>query len=373
LPALRVSEEWQRYDKAFAIAFPLPGSMGPPPAFVAREQTTNTLVLSADQPVLGLGRLSEETAARDEGAAASASDVAALAAGVREAIQLGYLRHFEARALEQIAQSAERELGDQLSVARARLSTGVITEADVLRIQVAIANARQQAIAAAAEAERARVAVLAVLGRAPDPQLTLAEPGELLTSALRPAPVLEDALARAHRQRPELAADEHRAQSALHLARARTWALAPEVDLEAAYLHLNGQVFTPKDSAFVGVKAQWGIWEWGAGWKERAAALAQAEAARLDSEDAARQIESELAAGLSQDRAARAAVAAADTAIAGAEEAFRETNAQVKAGIATTTDLLVAQSALTQARLNLTRAQYALATTHVQLQRAIGN
>ena len=48
------------------------------------------------------------------------------------------------------------------------------------------------------------------------------------------------------------------------------------------------------------------------------------------------------------------------------------TQAQVKAGAATTTDLLEAESELTQARLNLTRAQYELALAHVAVKRASG-
>jgi outer membrane protein TolC len=375
LPGVHVSEEAQRFDKPFAIAFP---SMGAPaaeaPVFVARERNTSTLAVSADQPLLGLGRLTEETAALEESAAATAADVAALEAAVRQAVQLGFLRHFEARALQQIAQSSAAELDDQQQVAKARLASGVITEADLLRIQVALANARQQGIVAGAEAETARVNVLAVLGRGSDGAgVTLVEPTTLLTEAGQPAPPLDQAMASARQRRPELAADQHRSEAAAHTARARRWALAPEVDLEAAYLRVDGQVFAPKNSAYVGVKAQWAVWEWGASWKQERAALAQAAAVRLDGEDRVRQVEAELAGGLAQDQAAPTAVAAAQTAIAGAEEAYRETNAQVKAGAATTTDLLEAQSALNQARLNLTRARYALASNHVQLRRAQGD
>ena len=48
------------------------------------------------------------------------------------------------------------------------------------------------------------------------------------------------------------------------------------------------------------------------------------------------------------------------------------TEAQVRAGAATTTDLLDAQAALTQARLNRARARYEEAIARVTLQRAIG-
>src|SRR5205809_22916 len=79
-------------------------------------------------------------AMRAQAAAARAGGAQArtTAAGLREAIALGFLRHFEARALERVAQSSLEELGQQQEVARARLASGVATEADVLRIQTAV-------------------------------------------------------------------------------------------------------------------------------------------------------------------------------------------------------------------------------------------
>jgi outer membrane protein TolC len=62
---------------------------------------------------------------------------------------------------------------------------------------------------------------------------------------------------------------------------------------------------------------------------------------------------------------------ASDT-IAQAEEAFRVTQATVRAGAATTTDLLDAQAALTQARLNLVRSKYEELRARSALFRALG-
>ena len=62
----------------------------------------------------------------------------------------------------------------------------------------------------------------------------------------------------------------------------------------------------------------------------------------------------------------------AQQSIKSAEEAYRVTQALVKAGSATTTDLLDSQAALTQSRLSLTRAQYQQAIAHVQLMHTLG-
>ena len=61
------------------------------------------------------------------------------------------------------------------------------------------------------------------------------------------------------------------------------------------------------------------------------------------------------------------------TAIGSAEEAYRVTTVLLAAGSANTTDLLDAQSALTQARLNFARARYEYALARLSLARALGD
>jgi outer membrane protein TolC len=320
-----------------------------------------------DQPVLGLLRLEQERRAQDALARAGDAQARSTAAGLREAIALGFLRHFEARALERVAQASLDELQQQQEVARARLASGVATEADVLRIQTAVANARQQAIGARSQAEVARVGVLADVGLGADERdVELIEPSALLArSASQPA-AAEAPL------RPELELRLQQASAAEHQARGRGFALLPDVDLEAAYLRVDGQKFAPANSLYVGLRAQWAVWEWGASLQQHRAAVHQARAARADAQAERLQIDREVATAQAQEVAASAAVDAARAAIASAEEAYRVTDAQVRAGTATTTDLIEAQAALTQARSNLTRAEYGVAVARVALAYARG-
>lgn len=368
LPTVHLSEEYQHYNEAFAVGF---GG----PAFQVRDQDTNTFSASAAQPVLGLFRLDSERDALAEGEAASQAGLAAAEAALRETIQTDFLRTFEAEAMKRIAEASAAELSDQVTVARARLASGVITQADLLRLQVAVANAHQQALQAEGQARASRAALFAAMGVRPDEgtKLTLIEPQKLLAAARAAAPASVDALLpTAHEKRPEVRQQAHLASSTALDAKARGYGLLPEVNLEAAYVRVDGQQFAPKNSEFVGVKADWNIWEWGATEHGRRAAKAQAAAAREEAEGVDRQVEAEVTTAVADGDAARGAVEAAEQAIASAEEAYRETEAQTKAGTATTTDLLEAESALTQARLNLTRAEYELAVAHVRLVRAAG-
>jgi outer membrane protein TolC len=369
LPTIAVSEEYQRYDSPFEVAFAIPGGMSFPP-LLAREQTTNTFVAAASQPVVGLLRRTEDYKAQARNADAAEAGVKVAEAATREALQVEYLRMFESKAMEDIAHASENELGEQVTVTGARVKAGVLNNADLLRVQAAQANARQQAIAARTQVTVSRATLLGAIGLSPgDRTIEFAEPTALLAGDKPPTASPETAQAR----RPEVAQASLGAEAADHEARARGFAMLPEVGLEAAYLRVDGQVFAPKNSAFVGIKAEWPIWEWGASENARRAAVAHADAAHSEVETQRRQVAVEVTARDAQLEAASNAVEVADQAIASAQEAYRVTEAQVKAGAATTTDLLDSQAALTQARLNLARARYEQAIARVQLEHAMGN
>ena len=377
LPVVHLSEEWQYWNDNFSVNFALPTAPGQPAAapaeFLARQQRTNSFVAGIQQPVLGLLHLDDEKDSLAAGTEAGRAQIAAAEADLRQNVETQFLRYFEALAVKEIADASEHELGAEVEVARARLASGVITRADLLRIEVAVANAHQQGLQAMSQAQVSRATLLALIGTgAADAGVAFVEPRTLLAAARTPPARFDVLLPQAHARRPEIVEQLHLIDAADRTASARGYSLLPDVNAEAAYLRTDGQVFAPKNSAFVGVKAEWSIWEWGASNHLRRAALADAAAARRDLEATERQIESDLAISLAQGDAARGAVDAAEKAIASAEEAFRVTEAQVKAGAATTTDLLEAESALTQARLNLTRAQYELALAHVAVKRASG-
>ena len=365
-PAIRLGDEYQHYNEAFVVP------MGAGAVFPVRKQDTNLFTVSADQPLLGLLRLSADYQSQQRSTEAGAAQVQSAELSLRQAIETMYLRVFEARALEGTALASERELKDRLEVARAQLATGVLTEADVLRVEVAAANARQQAIQAHSQELVARAGLLALMGlSADDASVSFAEPKSLLESGqTRP----EAAAAQNHALsgRPEILQTRLSLEAGEHQRRARLYSLLPEIDLEGAYLRSYGQIILPTNSLFIGLSAKWAIWEWGASYASYRASLAQERAAAFDLENQKQQIRAEVTSTMAQLDAAASAITVAEQAIASAQEAYRVTDAQLKAGTATTTDLLEAQSALTQARLNYLRAQYELAISRVNLRRALG-
>ena len=366
LPAIRISDEYQHYSEPFLIP------LGPMP-IQARDQDTNSFVVSADQPLVGIARGVEEYRGQQLTLSASEAQLRVAEDQIRSQVRAGYLRYFEAKALQEIARSSQHELGEQVTVAQARVKAGVLTNADVLRVQVALSNAQQQEIVAKTQGEIARAGLLIACGLTPDDtSVDLVDPADLLAAGQRTLPSYAGARDQSLRARPELVQGQRVADAADRQRRSRMLSLLPEVSLEGAYVRVDGQIFAPANSLYVGLKAQWAIWEWGTTYYAYKAARAQAEAALLDVEAQRRQIAVEVATDLSQTASAQSAVQLAQQSIASAEEAFRVTQALVKAGAATTTDLLDSQSALNQARLSLTRAQYQQAIAHVELEHSLG-
>jgi outer membrane protein TolC len=330
-------------------------------------------VQQPQQPLLGLLHLSQDQAAARTSAEAAGQQAQGVEATVREQVATGFLRYFEARALIETARSSEGQLAEQGHLADARLRAGVITQADALRIATALANARLQEAYAQAQADSARAALLVGLGYSPDAQtVEFVEPKELVEQApkiLEEPAVQRDAMER----RPEVKAAALLNEAAQKQQQGRFFALLPEVNLEAAYVKIDGQKFASPEDKYVGIKATWPIFTWGADYYAYQASSAQARAQAQQAEDQVRNVRIDASGKLALLRATSAAVELSQTAIQSAEEAYRVTNAQVKAGVATSTsDLLDAESALTSARLSLVRAKYERAIAVVALRRATG-
>ncbi len=363
LPSVHVSDEYQYWNGPFAIPFG-------PTSFVARKQNTNTFAVSGHQPLLGLLHGTQDYEARSSDSAAAAAGVKVSESEARTEVELEYLKLFQAKARSEIAQASAKELAQEVTLTEARVKAGTLTNADLLRIQVAEANAQQEIIVADADATVSRGIILSAIGRSPEDTSTqFSPPNDLLAQVDSPATDPNEALGR----RPEMLQAKLHAESAQHEARSKSYALLPEVDLEAAYLRTDGSLFAPPNSGYVGVKADWAIWEWGAKASAHEAAAAQARAAGHDIEATRRQVLREVQARRATLGSAASAVTLARQNIASAEEAYRVTEVQVHAGTSTTTDLLNAESALTEARLKLENARYAHAAARILLERAMGS
>jgi outer membrane protein TolC len=357
LPSVHVADELQHWNSAYSLGVTPPGQTTLMPTTIpvnVRDTNTNTFTAFASQPIVGLAHLVHEHDAQVRTAEAGAAQLDSARAEIREKVETCFVELFEARALESIAKTSEEELAEQLTIAEVRLKAGMLTRADVLRVGVSQANAKQQEIQAHAEGEVARARLIGLMGLPVlGSTVDLEPPTSLLAQAEAPLPDAAAAERAAVARRPEMHQQKLAADAAHHVERARAFGLLPDVDLEGGYIRTDGAALNPANAAYVGLRAQWAIWEWGATYYRQKAALAEAHAAEFAA-------------------TAEEAVVVAQQTIESADEAYRVTKAALKAGTATTTDLLDAQAALTQARLNLTRARYEDALARVTLRRGLG-
>lgn len=382
LPAVKLgaSYDYVRANEGLSFAALTPGGMNPntptPPPYRINFWGGDASVTVA-QPLLGLFHLSQDAAADASVANAAGADVQTGEDELRAEIEYGYLSLFEARAEEGIAKASEAQLGEQLTVAQAKFKDGALTHADVLRFQVAAANAAQQGLQAKVQEENARDQLLGLLGLAGAANREAVDFGDPTdTLSRRPLPSQSDDLEAAFAQdhRPELSSALFTSDAAWHRKQARYLELLPELTASYSYYRLlNTPAAFPSDIELVGFSASWNLWDFGATYYAAHAAGEQFEAAAANHEAVRQQVAVEVRTRQAQERAAASAIQVASETIAQAEEAFRVTEATVRAGAATTTDLLDAQAALTQARLNLIRSKYEELRARSALFRALGS
>lgn len=329
------------------------------------------------QPVLGLVHISHDFAAAEKTAAASESDTRAAEDELRLEVEAGFLSLFEARAEKDIALASHDQLTDQLRVAEAEFKDGTRTRADVLRVQVAAANADQQQIQAKVDEDNAQDQLLGLLGLAghvDSDEVDFLDPTDELRKRALPSdlPDAQEKFAESHR--PELSSAQLQTDAAWHHKQARYFNLLPEVNVSYSYYRLlNTPEALPRDINLFGLSASWNVWDWGVNYYQAHSAGEQLAAAEANRESVREQIDVEVRTRLAQERAASNAVQVATDTISQAEEAFRVTSATVRAGAATTTDLLDAQAALTQARQNLVRSKYEELRARSALLKALGD
>src|SRR4029077_14286891 len=127
----------------------------------------------------------------------------------------------------------------QLELTQAELKAGVLTRADVLRVQVAVANADQQIIQAEVQDQVARASLLTQIGYPPEAtDVSFAEPKELESRQAQSQFPEAEQFALAHRH--EIASAQKNQQAAHENYLAASFRLLPEISASGSYLRIQG-------------------------------------------------------------------------------------------------------------------------------------
>jgi outer membrane protein TolC len=329
------------------------------------DAVTNTrTAFTIAQPVFDPGTwLGAQAASLGRDVAAAEHDRVAQDLAVRAAQTFVRVLQMEAavRANEAAVAAAESDL----QRARARREAGLVTEADVLAVEVHAADMRQRQIGAVGDLAVARIQLAEAVG------LPLTESVAVIRPAM-PSPAGEAAipdalLARHERRQAELR--QQLAENAHRTARAR---FLPTLGVQAGW-EFNGSSFTSQRSSWVlGAQLQLNLFSGFADTARLAEARHALTRAAAERDRVERGIEVEIRTAQERLTAARAREDAGRAALAQARESQRIIRDRYESGLAGVTDVLRAAEAALNAESRATAAEMDVILQAVALDRALG-
>jgi outer membrane protein TolC len=278
-----------------------------------------------------------------------------------------FVRVLELDAATHAAQAAVNAAESDRDRARARRDVGLATDADVLAVDVHLADVRQQQIAASGDLIVARLQLADAVGLPLTTTFTLVRPAPRSMPGDEAALVTE-ALAR-HPQRREADVQIQLADTARRTARA---ALLPSIGAQADW-ELDGETLAAQRSSWVvGVDVRVTLFD-GFATRARMAEAAHARArAMAERERVDRRLDVDVRVALVGWTTARAREDAGRAALAQARESQRIVRERYDGGLATIGDVLAAAEAVRAAESRATAAEMDVILQGVALDRALG-
>jgi outer membrane protein len=305
----------------------------------------------------GKGQQVVAAAVRDERALGLAAQVAAT-----------YGQVLTAESTRASAEAAAGAAAEEVTRAERRRDAGTVSNADVLSLQVHLAQMRQRAIEAAGQAAVARATLNRLRGAAVDAEFAVQEP-PLAPPAPREWRRLADQALSARPDLRRLEAEIGVADAAGREAAAAWW---PQVAAQAAYQY-DGLSFSDRASAWVvGGEARWSF---STGMGDKAAIKAAAAAhvrARAELADARAAVEVDVVVAVRQLESAEAREAVARASVAQSRESQRILRDRYEAGLAGVQDVLAAAAAVLQAETARVAVVAERLVAQAALDRAIG-
>ncbi len=380
LPKLHIDGQLQWWGSPYSVNFLaqmppqfanlLPAGTSIAPT-VVREAYTSTLNVTLSQPLTQLWGLWRQLDADKLAREAALAHLDATGRDLLFQVRQGYFRLLQALGNAGIARDSVEQLASHVAVAKQQFAAGTLVKADLLRSEVQLGQARQDLVRANATVAESQAALDQLLGR---PSSDAIEPADPFGGAPLPEPKegLPELTEEALRSRPDVREQSLRRDQAEVQVDVAWSQLVPGLGVVGQYQHNIGQLFLPVDDAYVGATLSWDIWDWGARYyamkSARARASQSAEALRGTELHLRTQVEN----AWQELVADRDALKVAADVVSQAEESFRLETERYRAQTATSTDLLDAQAALSQAKLRLSNARYDYLIELSQLESLVG-
>lgn len=289
-------------------------------------------------------------------------------------VKVSYYNILKAERIREVAGQSLEQLGSHAKVARNFFEVGLIPKNDLLQSEVQLANGTQELVRAENGLEMAKSQFNTVLRR--DVNMPVSVQNILTYDPF--VQNIDDCLKTAMENRPEIKSFEtRRVQSgkAVDLARSEFF---PTVNVVGTYgrygdqPNVSGSSYQDSENWSVLAVANWNFWEWGRT-KHRVDAGKSRESQSADALTMVRdRITLEVKSSYLQLREAEKRIAVAGKAITQAEENFRINQERYKEQVATTTDVIDAQTLLTRAKSDYFNALSDFNIARSRLERSMG-
>lgn len=270
-------------------------------------------------------------------------------------------------------EEAVERLRSHLEDSKAREEVGLNTSYDTMRFETQLAEAIPMLIEARNNHDKAVSALLDSLGMNPLRKVEI-------EGALKYEPfsaTLEEAVERAKSYRPELTAADESLSAAREVTTAAKSEFLPTLKAVGSYSYSNLGIGLGGESEWrndwnIGLRLEYNLFDG----RERASRISQRrveqEMARLESEKVGRMILIEVKTAYDEFLRAGEFVDSQRKAVALAEESYRIAAERRREGVNTQLELLDAQVALTNAKINKSRSLYERSVALARLERAMG-
>jgi outer membrane protein len=383
LPSLKFNAAYTRLSEVPAQGFTMPANafgQGFPPAPVNIVLSPTILDnysmrATVQQPLWTGGKLSGAIDAARENAVATEFDVKRDRADVIYNITAAYWNLYRVREAKSFVDSNVAQVKAHLTDAENLQRQGLITTNDLMKVQVQLSDAQVRAIDADNMVRMALYALNNTLGLRLQTEITLASQLQLNGRTFGP---MDSLVTQAMDHRPEIAAMQARvraSEAGVTSARGGWW---PQIALVGNYNYLNpNSRYFPlsekfRDSWDVSVSASLDIWNW----LQTANQSAQASAQLSQAKEGLAMLNDGVTLEVTQSylgiQKARERAAVSEKGVAQAEENYRIMKGKFRQGMAANSELLDAEVALLQTRLNLVQSLVDYELAVAGLTRAIG-
>ncbi len=288
--------------------------------------------------------------------------------------KVAYLRVLLAKKRLEVAREEVEQLEAHVHDAKQLYDQGMVPHNDLLKSQVALAQARQGRVTAESDLEVAISALNIALGRNVMEQTVV---GDL--PAFEPGVYnLPELFEKALKNRPELRQLKIALKQAGLKVKLASSSYYPTVSLIGRYEQTGDNARATNNdfgnfyNAVVGVQAQWTFFQWEKTGADRANAIHEKAALEQKIKSVRDSVLLQVRQAFQDIMVAEKNIDTARKALAQARENFRITDLQYKAGTTTSTELLDARTFLTQAEVNHYGALYGYRIAEAQLKRAVG-